>query len=138
MIHQLEYTHEQYSAFLPEHGQCSKRKCNKGPNKGPGEHFYHKEPMQTEGECDFVVVGDYFVAVIEIKGLSFQDTEDGRNLTLTKFDRCYNSALTQRKRTKALMKSMDPQVMVHEFTVFPNISAEQIEGKYLFDETLNR
>ena len=52
VIHQLEFTHKQYSAFLPEHGKCTKKKCKNGPE----DHHCHKPLKETEGECDFVVV----------------------------------------------------------------------------------
>ena len=71
VIHQLEFTHKQYSAFLPNHGKCTKKRCEKGPDPHP----CHKQPRDTEGECDFVVVGDAFVAVFEVKGLSLLDRD---------------------------------------------------------------
>ena len=38
VFHQLEYTHEQYPAFLPGH-QCKKNKCKKGQD----DHYCHKD-----------------------------------------------------------------------------------------------
>ena len=67
VIHQLEYTHMQYSAFLPEH-LCDKMRCKTGAQ----DHSCHKRPDEIEGECDFVVVGYSFAAIFEVKGLAFQ------------------------------------------------------------------
>ena len=127
VIHQLDYTHEQYSAFLPEH-RCNKRKCKKDSE----DHFCHKTLRELEGECDFIVIGDKFVAVIEVKGLSLQNTEED----LVKLDGCCDSAVMQRKRMRNLIESINPLVTVFEFTIFPNISMEEMEEKYLSDETI--
>ena len=116
VIHQFEYTHEQYSAFLPNH-QCKKTK---------------KQTREIEGECDFVVVGNQFVAVLEVKGLSMQHTVDDSK----RIKGCCNSAQKQRTRTSDLVKSIEPSMMVYEFTVFPNISMEEVEQQYLCDETI--
>ena len=119
VIHQLDYTHEQYSAFIPDH-LCNKKKCK-------------KRPRELEGECDFIVMGDRFVAVLEVKGLSLQNTESDT----IKFKGCCDSATTQRKRMRDLVNSIDPSVMVYEFTIFPNISMnDKLEERYLYDETI--
>ena len=121
VIHQLEFTHEQYSAFVPNH-QCKKTK---------------KQKREREGECDFVVVGENFVAVLEVKGLSFDNAEDD-NTKLKKFKGCCRSARTQRKRMNDLIKSIDSSVMIFEFTVFPNISMDELDQQYfdLCDESI--
>ena len=127
VIHQLDYTHEQYSAFLPDH-RCNKTKCKKG-SEG---HFCHKQARELEGECDFIVIGNKFVAVIEVKGLSLQNTEED----MIKLDGCWDSAMTQRKRMRNLIKSINPLVTVFEFTMFPNIYMEEVDEHYLSDETI--
>ena len=128
VIHQLEFTHEQYSAFLPEHGQCIQNGCTKKPENHP----CHKQPKQVEGECDFVVVGDNFVAVFEVKGLHLQDTANDE----IRFKGCCESAKRQRKRMKALIHSICPSTKVCEFTVFPNISYEEVGSWKLKDRTM--
>ena len=128
VIHQLEFTHEQYSAFLPEHGQCTQNGCTKKPENHP----CHKQPKQVEGECDFVVVGDNFVAVFEVKGLHLQGTADDE----IRFKGCCESAKGQRKRMKALIHSICPSAKVCEFTVFPNISYEEVASWKLKDRTI--
>ena len=129
VIHQLEITHEQYSAFLPKHGECAKKRCEKGPDSHP----CHKQPRDTEGECDFVVVGEGFAAVFEVKGLSLSDRETAAKET--SFKGCCDSAIGQRKRMKALILSICPKVRVCEFTVFPNILYEEVDPK-LRDRTI--
>ena len=127
VIHQLEFSHEQYSAFLPSH-LCNKKGCKKGPK----DHQCHKEAKGIEGECDVVVVGQNFVAVIEVKGLCLLGDEKD---TL-KMQGCCESALMQRKRMKDLLQSIDSSMDVFEFTAFPNISIDEVDEQYLKNATL--
>ena len=128
VIHQLEFTHEQYSAFLPEHGKCTQHGCKKKPENHP----CHKQPKQVEGECDYVVVGDNFVAVFEVKGLSLQGTTNNE----IRFKGCCESAKGQRQRMKALIHAICPSAKFCEFTVFPNISYEEVASWKLKDRTI--
>ena len=121
VLHQLEFTHEQYSAFVGEHF-CDRKICKKGEEK----HLCHK---QIEGECDFVVVGDNFIAVLEVKGLSLSSTDEDKH----KFEGCCETAFLQRKRIGDLIRSINISVMIFEFTIFPNISTDEIHVK---DETI--
>ena len=128
VIHQLEFTHEQYSAFVNEH-QCSKKQCKKGPEIHP----CHKQKSEIEGECDFVLVGNNFVAVFEVKGLHFRLQDEDKN----KFEGCCKSAILQRNKMKVLTRSLNSSMMFFQFTVFPNISLHEIkEGSYIGDGTL--
>ena len=127
VIHQLEFTHEQYSAFVGEH-LCNKKNCKKGPH----DHPCHKEAKEVEGECDITVVGENFVAVFEVKALNFENTKEDEY----KLQGCYSTALKQRKRMKSLIQSVCSSVMIFEFTVFSNISIDKVRKGYLKDETL--
>ena len=95
VIHQLKFTHEQYSAFVKEHS-CNKKQCTKGQEV----HLCHKELKLIEGECDFVLVRDKFVAIFEVKGVHLQNTDEDER----KFIGCCESALLQRNRMKELIK----------------------------------
>ena len=66
VIHQLDYTHEQYAAFLPNH-PCNAKMCKRGLDT----HDCHQPKRNIEGETDFVVIGINFVAVFEVKGNKF-------------------------------------------------------------------
>ena len=129
VIHQLDYTHEQYAAFLPDH-PCNAKKCK----RGLGTHDCHQPKKNVEGETDFVVIGMKFVAVLEVKGLSLQSfTEDVGEL---KMKGCVEDAFRQRKRMVDLIRSVDSTLMVYEFTLFTNVSREEVDEKYLSDKTL--
>ena len=127
VIHQLEFTHEQYSAFVGKH-LCNKKNCKRGPQ----DHPCHKEAKEFEGECDIVVVGENFVAVFEVKALNLKSTKEDE----LKLQGCCESALKQRNRMKMLIQSICSSVMIFEFTVFPNISKDEVRKGYLKDETL--
>ena len=129
VVHQLEYTHQQYSAFLPLH-KCNKKNCPKGPD----DHWCHKEPKEIEGESDFVIVGDHFAGVFEVKGLSRHDSVHSEDVI--KYEGCCDRAKVQGKRMKDLIKSIDPLVMIYEFTVFPNISTKEVNGRCLANESI--
>ena len=130
VIHQLDYTHEQYNAaFLPNH-PCNAKMCKRGLDT----HDCHKPKKNLEGETDFVVIGMNFVAVLEVKGLSLQScTEDVGEL---KMKGCVEDASRQRKRMVDLIRSVDSTLMVYEFTLLTNVSREEVDEKYLSDKTL--
>ena len=127
VIHQLEFTHEHYSAFLQDH-LCYTKRCKRGQN----DHPCHKEPKQIEGECDFLVMGKSFIAVLEVKGLSLQYTDEDK----IKLKGCCENAFLQRKRIKELIHSFHSSVRIFEFTFFPNISKDDVEEIYQKDETI--
>ena len=137
VLHQVDYSHEQYSAFLPSH-LCNKKNCRKNCRKDcpkdcsehPQQpHSCHNKLKNIEGECDFIVIGNYFVAVFEVKGLNLSSTSDDEMIR-KKFDGCCNDALRQRKRMVELITAIDPSVTVHEFTVLCNISRKEAAGSY--------
>ncbi|XP_063678746.1 uncharacterized protein LOC134814519 [Bolinopsis microptera] len=129
VIHQLDYTHEQYAAFLPDH-QCNVKMCKRGLDT----HDCHQPKKNVEGETDFVVIGMSFVAVFEVKGLSLQScTEEEGKL---KMKGCVEDASRQRKRMVDLIRSVDSSLRVYEFTLLSNVSREEVDEKYLSDETL--
>ena len=127
VLHQLEFTHEQYSAFVGQH-LCNRKRCKKGDE----EHPCHKELKYNEGECDMVVVGDNLVIIFEVKALNLQHTKEDE----IKFQGCCESALSQINRMKQLIQSIEPSVMVFGYTVFSNIAAEEVRGIRPVDDTL--
>ena len=143
VIHQLEYTNEQYSAFVPDHKFNKKSKSNK------------------HGETDFVAIGGNFVAVFEVKGLNdlkinFRDNFHAcyskftsmcclrrhqreiskREENNLKLKGCCEDAVRQRNRIVHLVQHLDSSAPVFQFTIFPNISKREVDKRYLADETL--
>ena len=118
VIHQLEFTHEQYSAFVRDHN-CNRKRCKKGPE----DHPCHKQPKDIEGECDLLVVGKSFVAICEVKGLNLdhRDPEEDKR----KFEGCCESARLQTEKMERVIKSINSFVTVIPITIFPNISYDE-------------
>ena len=135
VLHQLEYSHEQYSAFIPGH-ICQKKNCRKMCGKNCvqdseehilREHPCHNPPTNIEGECDFVAIGSDFVAVFEVKGLQLEPTVQS-DVAEKMFHGCCNDALKQRKRMTDLLTSIDSSITIHEFTVLSNIIRRDTVG----------
>ena len=131
VLHQLEFTHEQYSAFLPKHS-CNKKRCSKGAEV----HQCHQPSKNIEGENDFIVFGRHFAAVLEVKGLSFPSIPCSQDDWKARIKGCCEDALKQRKKIVDLIRSLDHSLAVFQFTVFSNISSEDIHEDYFVDETL--
>ena len=141
VIHQLEYTHGQYLAFLPDH-LCETKNCvgrivdspkdselgSKSPKKLPvpqKDHRCHNQIFNKEGECDFVVVGIDFVAVFEVKAFSLKKLEHRDEAgKQERFKVCCDGAIKQRNKIIDLIKSIDSSVMVFGFTVLNNMSID--------------
>ncbi|KAL5260527.1 hypothetical protein ACHWQZ_G010609 [Mnemiopsis leidyi] len=135
VLHQLDYTYEQYAAFIPEH-ICQKRNCRKlcvkSCTKDCAEHavqkhLCHNPPKNIEGECDFVAIGSDFVAVFEVKGLQLDLTYESHVINKM-YHRCCNDALKQRKRMVDLLTSIDRSITLHDFTVLSNIYRKDAVG----------
>ena len=129
VIHRLEFTHEQYSAFVGEH-LCTEVKCKRGPKVHP----CHKQPTDKEGECGIVVVGDNFVAVFEVQALNLQEIKEDEHSQ--RLQSCCEIALTQRKRMRNLIQSVYSRVIIFEFTVFSNITIDEVGEECLKDDAL--
>ena len=102
VFHGFSYTHKQFSLFVRGHLNECKRKDE-----------------EEEGECDFLVLQDSFLAVLEVKVPIWGTSKD----PIKAFERNYKDSKKQRKRTKNLifgickrMKVKPPKVL--DFTVF--------------------
>ena len=127
VLHQLEFTHENYSAILPMH-RCHNRRCK----KCRGDHMCHKNSRELEGECDYLIIGVNSVTILKVKGVSFvNEKEDEKRL-----DGCIEKAKMQRYKVRRLVQSISSTVKISEYTVLPNINRNDIPAKYLEDDTL--
>ena len=123
----FEFTHENYSHFLPQH-RCDSPKC-----KLQTDHICHKKKRETEGECDFLVIGDEFTVILEVKGLRFQNTNENE---IVRLEGCLRKAEVQNCRMKNLIKSISPKCNVSEFTLFPYISRDHFPINSKKDDTV--
>ena len=148
VIHQIEYTHEQYSAFVPQH-DCNKKRCK------AELHPCHQSDKNIDGETDFVVIGPDVVAVFEVKGLAVSKYQtccsqlisqcsvrrNGMKFSVqeknaVEFEGCCEKAARQRNRMVNLVKHLQSSVHVYQFTILPNISKVEVDEGYLSDKTL--
>ena len=149
VIHQLEYTHQQYSTLVSHHN-CNKKKCKKGPHVHP----CHQPDRNIDGETDFVVIGPDFVAVFEVKGLAVSQYQTSCSELISKrsiqrngiilsaqernavqFEGCCEDAARQRNRMVDLVKHLNSSIEVYQFTIFPKISKEEVNEGYLYNTT---
>ena len=128
VIHQIKYTHQQYSAFVPDHN-CTSKKCQK-PEVHP---CHHDDEKNAEGENDFVVIGPDFVADFEVKG---HEIPANKNCASDMFKGYCVDAARQRNRMVKLVEHLNGSVDVYQFTIFPNISKKEVDAGYLSDATL--
>ena len=75
-------------------------------------------------ECDFLVMGKNYFAVIEVKN----STLDGNPRA------AFESSLDQRNRMRSLIEGICPDGNIFLFTAFPNLSKKTMEAKFLNDE----
>ena len=130
VLHGLDYTHEQYCAFLPYH-VCNNKRCNRAP---AAVHECHQPKKNIDGEHDFIVFGRSFAAVFEVKGASLKDAEE--DIWDHILRSCCDDGLKQRKRVIGLIRSVDSCLPVYQFTVFSNVSRDEVDEQFLRDEFL--
>ena len=107
-LHSFKYTHQQYNLFVDDH-RCKKK------------------DQEEEGEADFVVIHDKFIAVIEVKAPEF-----GKKNERTVFERNYKKSKQQREKTCELIraicrKNTSPEPELRQYTIFTNIDRESAD-----------
>ena len=106
VLHGLSFTHQQFSLFV--------------------EHVCGKKEQEEEGEIDFVVIHDNFVAVLEVKAIELKTDEDMAKFE-DRFERNYKKSKKQRKTFCELVSGLHRKFnfircpTVRHFTIFPNI-----------------
>ena len=112
MLHGLKYTHQQYSFCVPSHESSD---CK-------------KKDLEEEGECDFVVIGDNFLAVLEVKSPDMNSKNPEKMFS----DR-FKESINQRVRTIDMINGIFQQTcstehpVIFEFSVFNRMSKEDVE-----------
>ena len=69
-------------------------------------------------ECDFLIVGENFFVVIEVKNTSI----DGGNPL-----KAFQESIKQRTRVEKMIKSVHPESIVFLFTAFPSIDSSSFD-----------
>ena len=119
VVHGLEFTHDQCSAFLPIHSCSNSVNCSNDVIPHP----CHKSTKELEGEWDFVLIGDNHVALFEVKGVNFAAESDPSNEV--RFRGSYGEAVRQIERIKEFIKAINDRVEIFEFIVFSNLTLNE-------------
>ena len=122
VLHNFEYTHHQYRL-------CNKLHVRKGCPKCKGKNAANKE-----GECDFLLIGNNYIVVIEVKdmthlGIEVEQEQEHETSTdqqgqLRALNGTFRKSLEQRKRMEELIHYIDEEMMVLHFTAYPNFSKQ--------------
>ena len=112
VLHSFQYTHHQYRLCDKNHVRKGCRKCKNASN--------------VEGECDFLVIGETFFVLIEVKNIKNNlpegkkdKVEQSRILSGT-----FNKSVQQRKKTAQLIRAIGKRSKVLQFTAYPEFSKE--------------
>ena len=105
VLQNFEFTHHQY------------RLCDKGHVRK--ECVECKRAADKDGECDFLIIGVSYVAVIEVKNIMKETgcLKDQRALSGT-----FRKSVKQRVKIRQLIESMEKNLTFFEFTAYPNFS----------------
>jgi hypothetical protein len=96
VLHNFKFTHNQYALCDKNH---DRRKCP------------HCRKSKNSEECDFLVIGEDFFIVIEVKNTR---TDGG-------IAEAFKESKKQRDRVKSLIQAINPEARVLKFTAFPAI-----------------
>ena len=119
VLHGLKYTHEQFTLFVPDHNMDG---CKKTRN-------------EEEGECDFIVIGSKYIAVLEVKSPDM----NSRNPEKMCYDR-YKESLVQRQRTVRLIEGvfdylkLENRPTVFSLSIFNRLFRENVDKFKKFSE----
>ena len=115
VLHGLTFTHHQFRLCDKNHDRKNCRKC--------------KSPKDRHGECDFLVICNNSFVVIEVKNMQNEDCELECNLTHAEkliklcdiLNETLKKSLEQREKVVNLIKSIDEDMKVLEYTAYPNL-----------------
>ena len=101
VLQNFEFTHHQYRLCDKDHVRKECVKCKRAADK--------------DGECDFLIIGVSYVAVIEVKNI----TNESDQIVLSE---TFRKSAKQRGKIRQLIESMENNLTFFEFTAYPNFS----------------
>ena len=125
VLHGLQYTHNQYCLCVKSHLR-DKRNC-----KGC------KSPYNKEGECDFLVLGPDYCVIIEVKNMSHVEQELADPKLMNAVVGTFRKSLVQREKISALIKGINVDTTVLQFTAYPNFSKKCKDQFQSCEETVS-
>ena len=111
VLHGLKYTHGQYTECVPSHGGT----------------WCKRKDQEEEGECDFVVIGDKFLVVLEVKSPDMSSKNPEKM-----FMERYIDSVRQRTRTSDLIKGIFQQAgstedpVIFDFSKFNRLTKDDV------------
>ena len=117
VLHSFKNTHEQYRMCDKNHD----KRCNECTNK---------LKFQIEGECDFLIICSNSFVVIEVKNMEHVHNEDWepecttRDKQLKALIGTYTKSVKQRNKVAKLIRCIDNNANILQFTAYPNFSKQ--------------
>ena len=114
VLHNFKYTHHQYRLCDRSHVRKGCQRCNR------------KNAANKHGECDFLIIGQGYFVIIEVKDMTNiaatdqSEVSEGYRVLKGTFDK----SLEQRERMVKLIQSIDQGMTVLHFTAYPNFSKQ--------------
>ena len=112
VLHSFRYTHDQYCLCAGKRHVRNKQKCKKCKN-----------PFNKEGECDFIIICPDSFIIIEVKNMENINGEC-TNRKLQALIGTYRKLAEQRSRVVELIKCIDKDANILQFTAYPNFSKQ--------------
>ena len=121
VLHSFRYTHDQYCMCAGKSHVRNRKTCNKCKN-----------PFNKEGECDFIIICPDSFVVIEVKNMKHIDGECTTR-KLQALIGTYRKSAEQRKKVVELIRFIDKDATILQFTAYPNFSKQFKEQFQLSD-----
>ena len=141
-LHGFEFTHHQYRLCDSIHDRRRCPRCKK------------KNAAQGHGECDFLIMCEGFFVIIEVKNMTrvgevvesepamclIQDHvhnthQCNKKEQLRALNKTLSKSVEQREKVEKLIKSIDEEMKVFQFTAYPNFS-KQFHEEFQQNENL--
>ena len=116
VLHGLKYTHQQYAEFDKDHDRRNCVNCGR------------KAKFNIDGECDFVVIGEGYFVILEVKNIPLSEN------IAREFDGSLKKSRRQAEKMKDFIQNITKKVSngdykcfpISLFSVFPTIKREQV------------
>ena len=130
VLHNFEFTHYQYHLGDPSHSieNCDRARA-RGADKISPAHVKKKQKLMTcgekadntEGECDFVVIGPNYFVIIEVKNMSDMGAhQQGLADEKKKAEDPFQKSLDKREKMVTIIERFSKDLTVIQFTALPN------------------
>ena len=115
VLHNFKYTHHQYRLCDRSHVRKGCQRC-----------INRKIAAKDHGECDFLIIGQGYFVIIEVKDMINIVATDQSEVSAgyRALKGTFDKSLEQRERMVKLIQSIDQGMTVLHFTAYPNFSKQ--------------